>query len=107
MEELYPKSRRSGKRKDAGLGVAAARPAGRSVRPHPVQDRLPDERLGVAREEQVGVAEVGEPLVGRGLVDDMDGHVPAAQERRRVNAELAEAAAGPDVEDGDPDLREV
>src|SRR6185312_14251780 len=78
-----------------------------SVRPHPIQNRLPDEGLGVVGEEEVGVAVVGELLGGGDFMDDAGRHVGTAEECRGVDAVLAEAAASSDVKDGDGDLPEM
>ncbi len=43
-----------------------------------VRDRLPDERLGIARQEQIGVAAVDDPLGGRDLVDDGESSRPSS-----------------------------
>ena len=58
-------------------------------------------------EEEVGVAVVEEALRRRDFVDDEGRHVGAAEECGRVDAVLAEAAAGADVEEGDGDVGEV
>src|ERR1044071_4432081 len=84
---------------------AGARKA--SVRLEPAEKRLPDKLLRVGGEEEIGVAEVEDALRRGHLVHDVRRHVRAAEERGRVDAGLAEAAAGADVVDRHGDLAEV
>jgi len=59
----------------------------------PLQDRPPDQRLGVIAEEEVRVAIVEQAELVWLEVDHVRGHVRAAQERGRVDPILSEALA--------------